>query len=65
METTATGKQRVSPGRFALKWGIVALIVLVNLYADVCMYLNGDIVYPLLDIIIVGLGVYVFTSKKM
>ena len=65
METTAAGKQSSSPGRFALKWGIVALIVLVNLYADVCMYLNGDIVYPLLDIIIVGLGVYVFTSKKM
>jgi maltose/maltodextrin transport system permease protein len=65
METTAAGKQSVSPGKFALKWGIVALIVLVNLYADACMYLNGDIVYPLLDIIIVGLGVWVFTSKKM
>lgn len=52
-------------GKKMLVWAIAAVVVLVNLYADACMYLNGDIVYPLLDIIIVGIGVYVFTSKKM
>ena len=51
--------------KVAMKWTIVLLIVLVNLYADVCMYINGDIAYPLLDLVLVGVGVYVFVSKKM
>ena len=50
---------------FFVKWAVVAVIVLVNLYADVCMYLNGDIAYPLLDLVLVGAGVYIFVNKKM
>ncbi len=51
--------------KMALKWTVVILIVLINLYADIHMYMNGDIAYPLLDLILVGVGVYVFVSKKM
>lgn len=40
-----------------IKWLIVAVIVIVNLYADIKMYANGDLAYPLLDIILVGAGV--------
>lgn len=47
------------------KWALVIFIVLINLYADVRMYMNGDIAYPLLDIILVGIGLYVFLNKKM
>lgn len=28
------------------------------------MYMNGDIAYPLLDLVLVGVGVYVFVSRE-
>ncbi len=64
MELSDSPKIAVTP-KFLLKWTVVALIVLVNLYADICMYNNGDIAYPLLDLVIVGVGLYVFLNKKM
>lgn len=64
MELSAMHNLKLGP-KFLLKWAVVAIIVLVNLYADICMYLNGDIAYPLLDLVLVGVGVYVFVSKKM
>ena len=48
-----------------VKWLIVAVVVIVNLYADIKMYANGDIAYPLLDIILVGAGVVIFTNKRL
>ena len=48
-----------------IKWLIVAVIVIVNLYADIKMYANGDLAYPLLDIILVGAGVVIFTNKRL
>ncbi|MGN0902467.1 MAG: maltose ABC transporter permease MalF [Succinivibrio sp.] len=64
MELSAMKNLNFGP-KVLLKWAAVILIVLVNLYADVCMYLNGDIAYPLLDLVLVGVGVYVFVNKKM
>lgn len=64
MELSAINNLKLSP-KILIKWLVVAVIVLVNLYADIRMYLNGDIAYPLLDIVLVGVGVYVFVSKKM
>lgn len=64
MELSSVQNAKLSP-KVLLKWAIVALIVLVNLYADVMMYMNGDIAYPILDLVLVGVGVYVFMNKKM
>ena len=64
MELSAMHNLKLGP-KALLKWTVVALIVLVNLYADICMYSNGDIAYPLLDLVLVGAGVYIFVSKKM
>ena len=64
MELSAMHNLKLGP-KFLLKWAVVAIIVLVNLYADICMYLNGDIAYPLLALVLVCVGVYVFVSKKM
>ena len=64
MELSAMQNFKLSP-KVALKWAVVIAIVLVNLYADIRMYVNGDVAYPLLDILIVGVGVYVFVNKKM
>jgi maltose/maltodextrin transport system permease protein len=54
-----------SKRRAVLKWGIAAAVAAANLYADMRLALSGDLVYPLLDIIIVGLGIWVFTSDRM
>ena len=62
MELSAMQNFKLSP-KVALKWAVVIAIVLVNLYADIRMYVNGDVAYPLLDILIVGVGVYVFVNK--
>lgn len=64
MELSAMHNLKLGP-KFAMKWTIVLFIVLINLYADIRMYMNGDIAYPLLDLVLVGVGVYVFVSKKM
>ncbi|MGN1281641.1 MAG: maltose ABC transporter permease MalF [Succinivibrio sp.] len=64
MELSAINNLKLSP-KILIKWLVVAVIVLVNLYADIRMYLNGDIAYPLLDLVLVGAGVYVFVNKKM
>ena len=64
MELSSVQNAKLSP-KVLLKWAIVALIVLVNLDADVMMYMNGDIAYPILDLVLVGVGVYVFMNKKM
>ncbi|NLK85402.1 MAG: maltose ABC transporter permease MalF [Aeromonadales bacterium] len=64
MELSSVQNTKLSP-KACLKWAVVVFIVLVNLYADIKMYMNGDIAYPLLDLVLVGVGVYVFVSKKM
>ena len=64
MELSSVQNAKLSP-KVLLKWAIVALIVLVNLYAHVMLYMNGDIAYPILHLVLVGVGVYVFMNKKM
>ena len=64
MELSAMHNLKLGP-KALLKWTVDAIILLVNLYADICMYSNGDIAYPLLDLVLVGAGVYIFVSKKM
>ena len=46
-----------------LKWGTLGLIGLLNLYAVVLMYAQGETVFALVTLILVGTGIYVFASE--
>jgi len=47
-----------------IKSGILGLIGLVNLYAVVLMYAQGETVFALVTLILVGTGLYVFASQR-
>ena len=47
-----------------LKWGMVGLIGLVNLYVVVMMYAQGETVFALVTLVLVGTGLYVFSNEK-
>ncbi|RKF19552.1 maltose ABC transporter permease MalF [Alginatibacterium sediminis] len=47
-----------------LKVLLIALVVVLNGYAIIAMYANGEFAFALLTLVIVASGVYVFTSKK-
>ena len=47
-----------------LKWGVIGLIALLNLYAVVLMYAQGETVFALVTLILVATGLYVFASQR-
>lgn len=47
-----------------LKWGILGLIGLLNLYAVVLMYAQGETVFALVTLVLVATGLYVFASER-
>jgi maltose/maltodextrin transport system permease protein len=61
MDTSLTaGTPRVS----WLKWAAIALIALINLYAVVLMYVQGETVFALVTLVLVGTGLYVFSAQR-
>lgn len=46
-----------------IKWLVASLVVLLNGYAIIMMYAGGEIAFALLDLVLVGTGVYVFLNK--
>ena len=46
------------------KWGLVALIALLNGYAVVLMYSRGETIFALLTLTLVSVGIYVFVSER-
>lgn len=59
----ATSTSAESPTHW-LKWGILGLIGLLNLYAVVLMYAQGETVFALVTLILVGTGLYIFASER-
>ena len=59
----ATSTSAATPTHW-LKWGILGLIGLLNLYAVVLMYAQGETVFALVTLILVGTGLYVFASER-
>ena len=53
-----------TPPKDWLKWGIFGLIGLITLYAAVVMYAQGETVFALMLMMLVGTGIYVFASPK-
>ncbi len=48
-----------------IKWALLSVISLLNGYASVLLYSQGEFAFALLTIFITALGVYVFSSQKM
>jgi maltose/maltodextrin transport system permease protein len=61
--TASTSMPVREPGPNWLKWGLIGLIGLINLYAVVLMYAQGETVFALVTLILVGMGLYVFASE--
>lgn len=47
-----------------LKWGALGLIALLNLYAVVVMYAQGETIFALVVLVLVSTGLYVFASDR-
>ncbi|PSV18765.1 maltose ABC transporter permease MalF [Photobacterium kishitanii] len=47
-----------------IKWFILSLIALVNGYATVLMYAQGEVAFALLTVVLTALAVYIFGSSK-
>ena len=47
-----------------LKWGLLGLIGLLNAYAVVVMYVQGETIFALVTLVLVATGLYVFASEK-
>ncbi|MCK7501046.1 MAG: maltose ABC transporter permease MalF [Comamonadaceae bacterium] len=47
-----------------LKWGLLGLIGLLNAYAVVVMYAQGETIFALVTLVLVATGLYVFASEK-
>jgi maltose/maltodextrin transport system permease protein len=57
---TATKPARIN----WVKWGAIGLIALLNLYAVVLMYAQGETVFALVVLVLVSTGLYVFASDR-
>ncbi|MGN0907986.1 MAG: maltose ABC transporter permease MalF [Succinivibrio sp.] len=49
----------------AAKWAAALAIAAANLYVDFTLVLAGDLAFPLLDAVIVGLGIWIFMDRRM
>ncbi len=47
-----------------LKWAVLGLIALINLYAVTLMYIQGETVFALVFLILVATGLYVFAAER-
>ena len=62
MGTSVTGSTLDS--KHWLKWGLLGLIGLLNAYAVVVMYVQGETLFALVTLILVTTGLYVFASDR-
>jgi maltose/maltodextrin transport system permease protein len=60
----STMENAAQPRANWLKWGILGLIGLFNLYAVMLMYARGESIFALVTLILVGMGLYVFASPR-
>ncbi len=60
----AVSETVAAPAKHWLKWGILGLIGLINLYAVVVMYAQGETVFALVTLVLVATGLYVFASER-
>ncbi|MGR3806979.1 maltose ABC transporter permease MalF [Pasteurella testudinis] len=47
-----------------LKWGLIALVLLLDFYLVSVMYLQGEILFAILTLIVISSGIYVFANRK-
>ena len=47
-----------------LKWAVLGLIALINLYAVTLMYIQGETIFALVFLILVTTGLYVFAAER-
>jgi maltose/maltodextrin transport system permease protein len=64
MGAYAASSTTVSNGYNWLKIVLLALVILASGYAVIVMYATGEYAFAILTLLIVSLGVYVFTSNK-
>lgn len=57
-------EKKTSNYRNYLKWTILSSITIINGYATVLMYAQGEIAFALLTVFITALAVFIFASKK-
>ncbi|MDH3001435.1 maltose transporter [Chelonobacter oris] len=47
-----------------LKWGVISLVLLLDFYLVSVMYLQGEILFAILTLVVISSGIYVFANKK-
>ena len=47
-----------------LKWGLIALVLLIDFYLVSVMYLQGEVLFAVLTLVVISSGVYIFSNKK-
>lgn len=47
-----------------LKWGLIALVLLIDFYLVSMMYLQGEILFAILTLVVISSGIYIFANKK-
>ena len=59
----ASEKDSRRPTTSWVRWGLLGLIALVNLYAVTLMYIQGETIFALLLLVLVTTGLYVFAAR--
>ncbi len=59
----ASAQDLSTPPTHWVKWGLLGLIALVNLYAVTLMYSQGETVFALVLLVLVATGLYVFAAE--
>ncbi|SET32834.1 maltose ABC transporter permease MalF [Thorsellia anophelis] len=57
-------KPKPSPILFFVKWAVVLLSILITGYLVTIMYAQGEILFALLTLVMLGGGIYIFTSQR-
>lgn len=47
-----------------LKWGLIALVLLIHFYLVSVMYLQGEILFAILTLVVISSGIYIFANRK-
>lgn len=47
-----------------LKWGLIALVLLIDFYLVSVMYLQGEVLFAVLTLVVISSGIYIFANKK-
>lgn len=65
-QTTTQSFQTVAESGIAkyLKWGLIALVLLVDFYLVSLMYLQGEILFAVLTLVVISSGIYIFANKR-